>query len=249
MGVITMLSVMSMGYISLRVVQRIRQFKRLASEIQRGYQGLDAEFPFAAPLLPTSPTAERLKVYLQARRSLSAHIAPPVEARAREILAEGEAATITDVAQLFGAFYEFLEEGTGAHLATLRAERMGPSEFFWIHGYVLHSLLEGPEGDERRRQIESTLAALEQGSAPLAAPSRRFEARVFREDLDRRYAGYPELEVRALGEYGIGGEALACLDILGATQRLHEGLGLTLLPPHGPTEVRTTDQTAGLSPA
>lgn len=248
-AVLTMLSVMGTGYISLRVVQRIRQFKRLAAEIQRGYQALDADFPFAAPLSPSAPDPTRLQAYLEARTSFARSVAPPVEARARELLAGGESASITDVAQLFGDFYEFLDHGTDAHLTALRAEQMGASEFFWIHGYVMHTLLEAPEADVRRRDIEATLQALERGAAPLAAPTRRFQAAEFRQELHHRYAGYPDLGAQALGGYEIQGQAMACLDIIGATPRLHRGLGLTVLPPDEAPGVRPAAQTAFLPSA
>jgi hypothetical protein len=236
-GVATMLAVLGMGYLSLRVVQRMRQFKHLASEISHDYRALDAEFPFVAPLLPSAPEPERMDAYYRARNSFAAHIAPPIEVRARGVLQNGEAATMSDIARLFGSFYQLLDQGTDAHLDVLRQEEMGPSEFFWIHGYVLDAILDAPENDPRRTHLEWTLDALERGSAPLTSNSRQFVALEFRKDLDRRYSGYPAMNPSALEPFAIEGETLACMDIIAATAKLHEGLGIRLLPPV--IEVRT----------
>lgn len=231
LGMVTMFAVLGMGYISLRVVQRMRQFKQLAVEIKTDYRQLDAEFPFNAPLLPTPPSADRLHAYYRARSGFAAHVAPPMEARAETILASGEAAKMSDVARLFGPFYDLLKKGTQSHLAILRDEQMGPSEFFWIHGYVLNTVLDAPTEDPRRAHLEWVLHSLEQGSAPLSTDTRRFAAGEFRRELDRRYAAFPDMKPVDVNEYEIEGEAMSCLDIIAATPRLHDGLGIRPLPP------------------
>lgn len=231
LGVATLFTVLGMGYVSLRVVQRMRQFKELATEIKTDYQQLDREYPFAAPLLPTPPSSERLHAYYRARSSFAAHVAPPMEARARTILKNSEGAKMSDVARLFGSFYSLLQQGTDSHLAILRQEKMGPSEFFWIHGYVLNSVLGAPEDDPRRAHLEWILTSLEQGSAPLNSDTHRFAATDFRRELDRRYAAFPEMPPNDVQAYEIKGETMACLDIIAATPKLHSGLGVRLLPP------------------
>ncbi len=223
--------VLGMGYLSLRVVQRMRQFKQLAAEISEDYRALDAQYPFAAPLLPEAPESDRLDTYYHARSSFGAHIAPPIELRARGILQNGEAASMRDIARLFGSFYQLLDQGTQAHLAVLHQAEMGPSEFFWIHGYVLDSILDAPETDPRRTHMEWTLDSLERGSAPLASNAKKFVAAEFRRDLERRYAGYPELTPTALAAFSVESETMACMDIIAATPKLHRGLGIRLLPP------------------
>lgn len=231
LGIATMFAVMGMGYISLRVVQRMRQFKQLAAEIKADYQQLDQEFPFAAPLLPTPPSADRLHAYYRARSGFAAHVSPPMEARAEGILQREEAATMAEVVRLFSPFYDLLEKGTDSHLAILREEKMGPSEFFWIHGYVLNTILDAPAEDPRRRHLDWILDSLEDGSAPLSVDTRRFAALEFRKELDRRYSAFPEMKPGDLDEYETGGAAMACMDILAATPRLHDGLGIRPLPP------------------
>jgi len=231
LGIATMFAVLGMGYISLRVVQRMRQFKQLATEIKADYRQLDSEFPFTAPLLPATPSADRLHAYYRARSGFAAHVAPPMEARAKTILASGEAARMTDIARLFGSFYDLLKKGADSHLAILRDEQMGPSEFFWIHGYVLNNVLGAPAEDPRRAHLEWILKSLEQGSAPLSVDTRRFAAGDFRKELDRRYAAFPDMSPIDLHDFEIESEAMGCLDIIAATPRLHDGLGIGPLPP------------------
>lgn len=244
-SVLTMLVVMGLGYLSLRVVQRIRQFKRLAAQIQADYEATEQRFPFDPPLEPRAPGPDRLEAYLRARASFAATIDARTEGRVASLLQSERPAGVGEVARLYVQFYDFLAAGTDAHLRSLEKEGMGPTEFFWIHGYLLRDVLEGPEGGPRRR-LEEALDSLERHSAPIGGSTRNFEALAFRQLVGRRYTGYPALESRIVAEYRVEGELMACMDIIGASPGLTEGLGLTKLavpdPETAPAMSRSADE-------
>lgn len=242
-SVVTMLVVMGLGYLSLRVVQRIRQFKRLAAQIQADYEATEQRYPFEPPAEPRAPGPDRLEAYLRARASFASTIDARTEEKVATLLQSERPANVGDVARLYVLFYDFLAAGTEAHLQALEQERMGPTEFFWIHGYLLRDVLEGPEGDPRRR-LEEALDSLERHSAPIGGSTRNFEAQEFRALVDRRYTGYPSLGPGVPAGYRVEGELMACMDIIGASPGLTEGLGLKEMAAPTPESVPATLRSA-----
>jgi hypothetical protein len=229
-SVLTMLAVLGMGYVSLRVVQRIRQFKGLSAEIRAAYQSAEARYRFTPPVEPAGLESDRISAYLRARERFFAAAPPEVEARVHSLLQRGRPASLRDTMRLVGSIHEFLRNGASMHLSALEEGQMGPAEFFWIHGWVVRSMLDPSSEDPRRKRLEETLKALEGTSEPVPGGARTFSADTFRNDLDRRFGLQPPLDRALLESYRIDTDLMACMDIIASTESLRSGLGLDSLP-------------------
>lgn len=226
------------AFFSMRVVHHIRQYRDFISVVEAGYRSLEAKYDFAAPAEGSAPEMQRVNEYLEARRELIGEPPAEVEATAQRFLAGDWMPEKNDLLPLAGDALEYMEASVVRHQNALRAAGMSPSEYYWLHGYVVNGLMSSEENPAAREKLETMLARIEtngqaetlqtpQDSTAGGEPAGAVQsAEQIKRRLREKYDAWPMPRRETLRSFEAPGALAALLDVIVAQPELLEMLGI-----------------------
>jgi hypothetical protein len=220
-----------MALVGVWIVSTIRSVEELAEKARADYAELESDFPFDPAERARAPSPERLRAYERARLALVEAVPPEIERPAADLFASGKvsgAAFIREALHL----RRLIQSAARAHLESLRAERMGPTEYAWLHGWAMRDVLSRPESDPARERAVRALEGLDRLSASAVSKGApRFEAETFRRELALIYDGLAPLEGIAIPADELDNKAVAAIHLLTADARWMDRLIDASQPP------------------
>lgn len=224
-GLFALLVFGGIAILAVFVGLRIREFGQFAEEVTKNYNELNAQFPFEPPAEPEPAPSDRTIAYLRVRQSVMQTIPDNLESRVEnaESLERTMDMSPRDLYRLVQDMHQFLKSASEAHVEALRTEQMSPDEFAWIHGQVIKTILDKPEGDPKRAIYDAVIRDLEEAEKHSDNANYNIDFEDYREGLEKNY-GETQVSEDIVQRFEQSSRVGAMIDLLAASPDIVEEL-------------------------